>query len=71
MLAGSLHDLARIIEKLENVTYAWIFTLKIYLLDARRTTYVFDGRFFAHCFWKVEGTVCTHVNSHVAPIHSN
>ena len=27
-----------------------------------------DGRFFAHFFWKVEGTVCTHVNSHVAHV---
>ena len=25
-----------------------------------------DGRFCGHFFWKVEGTVCTHVNSHVA-----
>ena len=25
-----------------------------------------DGRFFAHFFWKVEGTVHTHVNSRVA-----
>ena len=27
-----------------------------------------DGRFFAHYFWKVEGTVRTHVNSHVAHV---
>ena len=25
-----------------------------------------DGRFFGHFFWKVEGTVRTHVNSRVA-----
>ena len=33
---------------------------------ARRATYVVDGRFFGHLFWKVEGTVHTHVNSRVA-----
>ena len=33
---------------------------------ARRATYVVDGRFFGHFFWKVEGTVRTHVNSRVA-----
>ena len=33
---------------------------------ARRATYVFDGRFLGHIFWKVEGTVHIHVNSHVA-----
>ena len=27
-----------------------------------------DGRFFAHYFWKVEGTVRTHVNSRVAHV---
>ena len=27
-----------------------------------------DGRFFGQFFWKVEGTVCTHVNSHVAHV---
>ena len=27
-----------------------------------------DGRFFAHFFWKVEGTVRIHVNSHVAHV---
>ena len=27
-----------------------------------------DGRFFCHFFWKVEGTVHTHVNSHVAHV---
>ena len=27
-----------------------------------------DGRFFGHFFWKVEGTVRTHVNSHVAHV---
>ena len=27
-----------------------------------------DGRFFAHFFWKVEGTVRTHVNSRVAHV---
>ena len=25
-----------------------------------------DGRFFGHFFWKVEGTVRTHNNTHVA-----
>ena len=25
-----------------------------------------DGRFFGHFFWKVQGTVRTHVNSRVA-----
>ena len=33
-------------------------------LVARRATYVVDGRFFCHFFWKVEGTVCIHI-SHV------
>ena len=37
-------------------------------LVARRATYVVDGRFFGHFFWKVEGTVRTHVNSHVAHV---
>ena len=37
-----------------------------HLLVARRATYVVDGRFFCHFFWKVEGTVRTHVNSRVA-----
>ena len=37
-----------------------------WLLVARRATYVVDGRFFGHFFWKVEGTVRTHVNSRVA-----
>ena len=37
-------------------------------LVARRATYVVDRRFFAHFFWKVEGTVRTHVNSHVAHV---
>ena len=27
-----------------------------------------DGRFFGHYFWKVEGTVRTHVNSRVAHV---
>ena len=27
-----------------------------------------DGRFFGHFFWKVEGTVHTHVNSRVAHV---
>ena len=27
-----------------------------------------DGRFFGHFFWKVEGTVRTHVNSRVAHV---
>ena len=35
---------------------------------ARRATYVVDGRFFGHFFWKVEETVHTHVNSHVAHV---
>ena len=35
---------------------------------ARRATYVVDGRFFGHFFWKLEGTVRTHVNSHVAHV---
>ena len=43
-------------------------TLTFLLLVARRATYVVDGRFFGHFFWKVEGTVCTHVNSHVAHV---
>ena len=38
------------------------------LLVARRATYVVDGRFFGHFFWKVEGTVRTHVNSRVAHV---
>ena len=33
-----------------------------------KPTYVFDGRFFAHYFWKVEGTVRINVNSHVAHV---
>ena len=41
------------------------------LLVARRATYVVDGRFFGHFFWKVEGTVRTHVNSSVAHVHGN
>ena len=35
-----------------------------YSLVARRATYVVDGPFFGHYFWKVEGTVRIHV-SHV------
>ena len=35
---------------------------------ARRATYVVDGRFFGHFFWKVEGTVRIHVNSRVAHV---
>ena len=27
-----------------------------------------DGQFFAHFFWKLEGTVHTHVNSRVAHV---
>ena len=27
-----------------------------------------DGRFFGHLFWKVEGTVRTHINSRVADV---
>ena len=38
------------------------------LLVARRATYVVDGRFFGHFFWKVAGTVCIHVNSRVAHV---
>ena len=38
------------------------------LLVARRATYVVDGRFFAHFFWKVKGTVRIHVNSRVAHV---
>ena len=37
-------------------------------LVAHRATYVVDRRFFSHFFWKVEGTVHTHVNSHVAHV---
>ena len=37
-------------------------------LVARRATYVVDGRFFGHFFWKVEGTVRIHVNSCVAHV---
>ena len=37
-------------------------------LVARRATYVVDGRFFGHFFWKVEGTERTHVNSRVAHV---
>ena len=39
-----------------------------HFLVARRATYVVDGRFFGHFFWKVEGTVRTHVNSRVAHV---
>ena len=39
-----------------------------YLLVACRATYVVDGRFFGHFFWKVEGTVPIHVNSRVAHV---
>ena len=35
-------------------------------LVARRATYVVDGWFFGHFFWKLEGTVHIGVNSHVA-----
>ena len=34
------------------------------LLVAHRATYVVDGQFFGHFFWKVEGTVHIHM-SHV------
>ena len=48
------------------------FILKTYVtllfLVARRATYVVDGRFFAHYFWKVEGRVRIHVNSCVAHV---
>ena len=37
-------------------------------LVARRATYVVDGRFSAHYFWNVEGTVRIHVNSRVAHV---
>ena len=38
---------------------------------ARRATYVVDGRFFGHFFWKVEGSsVHTH-ESRVAHVHGN
>ena len=37
-------------------------------LVARRATYVVEGRFFGHFFWKVEETVRIHVNSHVAHV---
>ena len=37
-------------------------------LVAHRATYVVDGQFFSHLFWKVEGTVRTHVNSRVAHV---
>ena len=43
-------------------------TIRAGLLVARRATYVVDGRFFAHFFWKVEGTVRIHVNSRVAHV---
>ena len=38
------------------------------LLVARRATYVVDGQFFGHFFWKVKGTVCIHVNYRVAHV---
>ena len=44
------------------------FINSMFLLVARRATYVVDGRFFAHYFWKVEGTVRIHVNSRVAHV---
>ena len=46
----------------------WGFTFKNCSLVARRATYVVDGRFFGHFFWKVEGTVRTHVNCRVAHV---
>ena len=42
--------------------------MQINSLVARRATYVVDGRFFGHFFWKVEGTVRIHVNSRVAHV---
>ena len=45
-----------------------LFITIVLLLVARRATYVVDGRFFAHYFWKVEGTVRIHVNSRVAHV---
>ena len=39
-----------------------------FLLVACRATYVLDGWFFAHFFWKVEGTVHIHVNFRVAHV---
>ena len=52
---------------------SWKTILSLYilyqsLLVARRATYVVDGRFFGHYFWKVEGTVRIHVNSRVAHV---
>ena len=50
----------------------FIYLLRIllsqFLLVARRATYVVDGRFFGLFFWKVEGTVRTHVNSRLAHV---
>ena len=46
--------------------YDRCFGRPVSLLVASRATYVVDGQFFAHSFWKVEGTVRTHINSHVA-----
>ena len=44
-------------------------TATMTLLVARRATYVVDGRFFGHIFWKVVGTVCIHV-SHVQLLYT-
>ena len=33
------------------------------IIGGLKATYVVDERCFDHCFWKLEGTVCTHVNS--------
>ena len=48
-----------------------LYFITLVFLVARRATYVIDGRFFGHYFWKVEGTVRIHVNSRVAPSGSH
>ena len=40
-------------------------------LVARRATYVVDGRFFGHFFWKVEGSSAHTRESRVAHVHGN
>ena len=52
-------------ETAENLLLCFIIP-QTGLLVARRATYVVDGRFFGHFFWKVEETVRIHVNSRVA-----
>ena len=54
-------------------TKDYCFTSKVeieqrLIIGAGRATYVVDGRFFGHFFWKVEGTVRIHVNSRVAHV---